>query len=65
MKTVLYRQKEADKNAMVFVCNRMSCWEAGILPTGWDASHEHQRRADGANLNGGRKSVYSRAAAQR
>ena len=30
---VLYRQKEADKDAMVFVCNRMSFWEAGILPT--------------------------------
>ena len=24
---VFYRQKEADKDAMVFVCNRMSFWE--------------------------------------
>jgi hypothetical protein len=28
----LYRQKEANKNAIVFVCNRKPFWEAGILP---------------------------------
>jgi hypothetical protein len=35
---VLYRQKEADKDAMVFVCNRMSFWEAGILPLNYSRS---------------------------
>src|SRR4051794_28150838 len=28
----LYRQKEAHKTAIVFVCNRKPYWEAAILP---------------------------------
>jgi hypothetical protein len=37
---VLYRQKEANKNAMVFVVNRKPFWEAGILPLNYSRSPE-------------------------